>query len=354
MARGPRAARPTSRSAGGSAQIRPAGAGGEGAEPRPGPGQRAQHLDVGRARRAAPTARRPTGRCAGPRPPARHRQVRPEHPARYAPLGQRRGQRNQGQHVLLARHPGEQHRPGLGVRRSRPRRRARPNTPATHSLSWCSISTPVPVCSHRSAIAFSTGRTTSSQVASTPIAATASASSARTGRRVQHQRGPGQPVRAAAGRRQPQRDAADPDLACRRSRVRRRRRPGEVRSVEHRRRCRSERLGSDDGVERVASRAASAGDAPRTSACCISSSRATSSARVAPVPARGVLGGPEPVAPVPGAQRRRRDPEPAGGRGHAELRAGPSGRVRRDRIGRHRFRLHGFIVLVLAAERQPG
>ena len=135
----------------------------------------------------------------------------PERPAGHAAVGQRGRQRGHRQHVLLPGHPGQQHR--AGRHRAGALAAYCPNTPATHSLSRCSISTPVPVCRQRSEIGV---QHRTDHIVPGRLDADGRDRLVEQGthrHRVQHERRPGQ-ARAPGARRRAARSATPPSSTC--------------------------------------------------------------------------------------------------------------------------------------------
>ncbi|WP_237048531.1 hypothetical protein [Lentzea guizhouensis] len=127
---------------------------------------------------------------------------------------------------------------------------ARTNDATTHSFNRCSTSTPAPDSSHRANTAVSTGRTTSFQVKITPSAASESASIPCTAMESI----------ASAARPSPRASREAPGIFSPRP-------PAGAAGTSPR---------VIEAFESSAKRAASADEAPRRRARCISSSRATS------------------------------------------------------------------------------
>ena len=201
-----------------------------------------------------------------------------------------------------------------------------PNTPMRHWLSRCSTSTPRPVAAQRSPIAASTGRATSSHVATSPSAAiesstsrlTAVGSIASAARPSPRARGPAPGIRSDApppprprstgGGRDDRTEHAGTigSIGCRHLVLGGRRR-GE-------RRPRAQRRDAGAGVA-----GGLGGCGPLHEGALHELQAGHVGRRVAAVPAAGVPAGPDPVPAVPGAQGRRRDAEPAGRPGDRQV-----------------------------------
>ena len=204
---------------------------------------------------------------------------------------------------------------------------ARSALPAV-SASRCSTSTPSPVAAHRSPTATSTGQSSSVQVGITPCSATArstatriepasSAIAARASPRVSavppgsaSTRPPGPPGRTpSSGPSRPDGPGGGPSSV-----------PGRRDLVDRE----PGRVGRRHPVQHEPAHGLQPGDV---------------GARVAPVCAGGMQGRAEPVAPVPGPQRRGRDAESPGHRGDGE----PGLRRLRSQV-RTGFRWHRLII----------